>query len=105
MGTWAGIPDIPMGGDAFNYGTTGLPGDVNSGLAIMTCSTATCSDSSTFTLDYVAQVPKNDPSNFGGVVYSLRLEGQVGVVPVPAAVWLFGSGLVGLVGVARRKKA
>lgn len=27
------------------------------------------------------------------------------VVPVPAAVWLFGSGLLGLVGIARRKKA
>jgi hypothetical protein len=27
------------------------------------------------------------------------------VIPVPAAVWLFGSGLLGLVGVARRKKA
>ncbi|TCK19498.1 putative secreted protein [Thiogranum longum] len=27
------------------------------------------------------------------------------VVPVPAAVWLFGSGLIGLVGLARRKKA
>ena len=26
-------------------------------------------------------------------------------IPVPAAVWLFGSGLLGLVGVARRKKA
>ena len=26
------------------------------------------------------------------------------VVPVPAAVWLFGSGLIGLIGVARRKK-
>ena len=26
-------------------------------------------------------------------------------VPVPAAVWLFGSGLVGLIGVARRKKS
>jgi hypothetical protein len=28
-----------------------------------------------------------------------------GVVPIPAAVWLFGSGLLGLVGIARRKKA
>ena len=26
-------------------------------------------------------------------------------VPVPAAVWLFGSGLLGLIGMARRKKA
>jgi len=26
-------------------------------------------------------------------------------VPVPAAVWLFSSGLIGLIGVARRKKA
>jgi hypothetical protein len=26
-------------------------------------------------------------------------------VPIPAAVWLFGSGLVGLIGVARRKKS
>ncbi len=32
------------------------------------------------------------------------LVGTVAVVPVPAAVWLFGSGLLGLVGVARRKK-
>ena len=29
----------------------------------------------------------------------------VATVPVPAAVWLFGSGLLGLIGVARRKKA
>ncbi|MCW8934235.1 MAG: VPLPA-CTERM sorting domain-containing protein [Gammaproteobacteria bacterium] len=27
------------------------------------------------------------------------------VIPVPAAVWLFGSGLIGLAGIARRKKA
>jgi len=35
------------------------------------------------------------------------VDGQVTVtpVPVPAAVWLFGSGLLGLVGMARRKKA
>ncbi len=28
----------------------------------------------------------------------------VAVVPVPAAVWLFGSGLIGLVGIARRRR-
>ena len=30
---------------------------------------------------------------------------EVTPVPVPAAVWLFGSGLLGLIGVAKRKKA
>jgi hypothetical protein len=29
----------------------------------------------------------------------------VSSVPIPAAVWLFGSGLIGLIGIARRKKA
>ena len=28
-----------------------------------------------------------------------------GEVPIPSAVWLFGSGLLGLVGVARRRKS
>jgi hypothetical protein len=27
------------------------------------------------------------------------------VVPIPAAIWLFGSGLLGLIGIARRKNA
>jgi len=30
--------------------------------------------------------------------------GDVSAVPIPAAVWLFGSGLLGLIGIARRKK-
>ncbi|MFQ5642636.1 MAG: VPLPA-CTERM sorting domain-containing protein [Thiogranum sp.] len=33
----------------------------------------------------------------------IRLE--VTTVPVPAAIWLFGSGLIGLMGIARRRKA
>ena len=33
------------------------------------------------------------------------LPGDVAAVPVPAAVWLFSSGLLGLLGVARRRKA
>jgi hypothetical protein len=31
--------------------------------------------------------------------------GSVSPVPIPASVWLFGSGLLGLIGIARRKKA
>jgi hypothetical protein len=34
---------------------------------------------------------------------NFRIESSV--VPIPPAIWLFGSGLLGLVGVARRKKA
>jgi len=34
-----------------------------------------------------------------------NLTTEVSSVPVPSAVWLFGSGLMGLVGMARRKKA
>lgn len=30
---------------------------------------------------------------------------RTSAVPVPAALWLFGSGLIGLIGIARRKKA
>ena len=33
------------------------------------------------------------------------IDAQVSAVPVPAAAWLFGSGLLGLVGVARRKNS
>ena len=44
--------------------------------------------------------PKNS-SNYAWAVH----DGDVGAVPIPSAVWLFGSGLIGLVGIARRKKA
>jgi hypothetical protein len=35
---------------------------------------------------------------------NITISTDVAAVPVPAAVWLFGSGLLGLIGVARRKK-
>ena len=113
--TWNSIPAINMGGGIQDCGTAGNINpacggvqtgtfDNGTGLATITCSTASCSNSSTFTLSYAAVVPVGDPSNFGGVNYTVNAGGHV-VVPVPAAAWLFGSGLVGLVGVARRRKA
>jgi len=41
----------------------------------------------------------------GGAIFLDNASLEVSAVPVPAAVWLFGSGLLGLVGVARRRKA
>ncbi len=43
----------------------------------------------------------------GGAIFldSASLTVSSAVIPVPAAVWLFGSGLLGLVGVARRRKS
>jgi hypothetical protein len=45
-------------------------------------------------------------NDFGASVFSTRLDSvsAPSTVPVPAAVWLFGSGLVGLAGIARRKR-
>lgn len=41
-----------------------------------------------------------------GHAYAMAVrDGDVSAVPVPGAVWLFGSGLVGLIGVRRKKKA
>ena len=98
--TWNGIAPIPMGGDTANF-----PAD--SGIATVTCA-VDCAVGDTYTLAYEAHVPLGDASGFGGVPYVLNMVGTVGeaaVIPVPAAVWLFGSGLLGLVGVARRRKS
>ena len=42
--------------------------------------------------------------NAAGYVWPVRT-GDVSIVPVPAAIWLFGSGLLGLIGIARRRKS
>jgi len=44
-------------------------------------------------------------ATFHGTTTDVFPDSGTSEVPVPAAVWLFGSGLVGLAGVARRRKA
>ena len=85
-----------------------LGGDVGAGdtsLATITCSSSSCSVNDTYVLEYFTHVPQPDLSGKGGVFYTVHLEGVISSVPVPAAAWLFGSGLLGLIGIARRKKS
>ncbi len=82
-------------GTSFNQGATGV--------------TATVDGSGNFSASWDADViggPFDGQTghwNITGV--AAAAVGTTNPVPVPAAVWLFGSGLVGLVGVARRRKA
>ena len=50
-------------------------------------------------------VPRTDNESWATEVRTYATFTPAAAVPVPAAVWLFGSGLLGLIGIARRKKA
>ena len=60
------------------------------------------------TLESVSElriINSEDPSwNGPSLAATLGID-NITAVPVPAAFWLFGSGLLGLIGIARRKKA
>jgi hypothetical protein len=59
-----------------------------------------------YTMDWSHLITAAENGFFAGNIADWHVEGigTIAAVPVPAAVWLFGSGLVGLVGIARRKQ-
>ena len=75
---------VPTG--YFSNGNVSLWGDINSALAT----------------DTITNIAKTPGGLGGGIAFASF---QASAVPVPAAVWLFGSGLLGLIGISRRKKA
>jgi hypothetical protein len=94
--TWNGAA-VPMGTPLYAWGTgfsAGIGNFVWDGIY-----------GHAYTLDYHVDMPPADPSCLCSTPYALHLEGTVTPVPVPAAIWLLGSGLAGVAGVARRRKA
>lgn len=74
-------------------------------VGILTCGNA-CENGDSFVLEARSMIPA---SCFGGSCpyredYLFHIEGTISSVPVPGAVWLLGSGLIGLFSVARRKQ-
>ena len=92
--------DFTDGGESFNSNdTTNLPIDWGSYTVDLLISPDMVGD--TLSFGFGAVSTNNEGS---GVFYDNLSFARVAPVPVPAAVWLFGSGLLGLVGVARRRK-
>lgn len=91
-----------MGAWIVNWGGTDI--DMSAGsAATFVCSSGVgnCQVGDTYTLDYSAVVPASG-APFNGITYNLHLTGTVSAVPAPAAVWLFGAGMIGLMGLVRR---
>lgn len=68
-------------------------------------SIASALDDGSATVSLTLQPDVNSTQNFNGAGLDFSTLTLASPVPVPAAIWLFGSGLIGLIGVARRKKA
>ena len=94
--------DDPTSLDGINFGIVSSAGtyNPNGGLA----SDPLVQDSIVFVLSGASGLTMADVSNVS-FQYGTSFGEPIVTVPVPTAVWLFGSGLLGLVGVARRRKS
>jgi len=74
-----------------------LAGDT--GVASIICA-VDCGLGDTYILDYSGHTAFSPKS---GVPFLIHLEGTITAVPIPATMWLFCSGLIGLISLAKRK--
>jgi len=93
---------IDAGSGAWNDAANGWTGNVD-GVGQITCA-VDCGDGDSYVLQYTATIPDGDPSGFGNVHFGWRIQGTVSAVPIPAAAWLFGSGLLMLIGSSKRNE-
>ncbi|VAW50964.1 hypothetical protein MNBD_GAMMA05-2541 [hydrothermal vent metagenome] len=111
-----GLFDViaPFWGDLYCKANTCAPGDGRSLFITGEAVNATTvsfghiydlsSNANTVTKDLIIITLSPPVDRFNGnASIGSALVRDIGVVPVPSAVWLFGSGLLGLFGVARRK--
>lgn len=83
---------------------TGLTGDFSSGYPVQLAAADPLSSiDPNYDKDLIYSLSIIDANSSS--IYSGSFLYKPASVPVPAAAWLFGSGLIGLVGFARRKKA
>lgn len=66
--------------------------------ASMACD-STCEYNDSYTLDYTTVIPSGP---FSGITYAIHLEGTISAIPVPASIWLFGSGLMVLIKLTKK---
>ena len=85
--------------EPLTFSITGIAGDTPMSYVLL--STGTAGQGNVFFAAHVAGFNDVDPGT--GVITSAYFGGSI-PVPLPATVWLFGSGLLGLGAVARRRK-
>ena len=83
---------------AFAGRTTGVGGDLSPPIAF-----AALEEDGVFS-GLLFSLPASNGADFDWVWGSDAPLVGVSAIPIPAAAWLFGSGLLGLIGIARRKK-
>jgi hypothetical protein len=81
-------------------GTTNTAGN-NAGTVFLLASTDNDGDG-TLGIPQVAGSPFGPCCGYGGFNFNFNMQGTLAPIPVPAALWLFGTGLAGLFGIARR---